>query len=103
MGPAQLSVVVGAAAMVAVHWPVTSASSGIVGATVSVTTMRCGAVTTWPLPSSKLQVTIEMPFVLRARCALVGCVMVRAQLSVVVGAAAMVAVHWPVTSASSGI
>src|SRR6185369_1786703 len=103
MVPAQLSVVVGAAAMVAVHWPVTSASSGIVGAIVAVSTIRCGAVTTWPLPSSKVHVTIEIPLIEGVSESLVVPVMVQAQLSVVVGVAVMVAVHWPVTSASSGI
>jgi cysteine-rich repeat protein len=39
--PEQLSVVVGAPAMVAAHWPVTSARTGMIGATVSSTTIRC--------------------------------------------------------------
>ena len=54
--PAQLSVVVGAAAMVAEHWPVTSANTGVAGAIVSSTTMFCVAVVVLPFPSLNVQV-----------------------------------------------
>ena len=82
-----------AALIVAEHWPVTSgkvAASGT-GAVVSWTTMFCVAVVVLPFPSSNVQVTTEVPCVIRVSESLVVPVTVPAQLSVVVGAAGMVA------------
>ena len=53
--PAQLSVVVGAAGMVAEHSPVTSGNTGVTGAVVSWTMMFCVAVVVLPFPSLNVQ------------------------------------------------
>ena len=54
--PAQLSVVVGAAGMVAEHWPVTSGNTGVAGAIVSWTMMFCVAVVGIAVPVIKCPV-----------------------------------------------
>src|SRR5256885_8412575 len=57
----------------------------------------CSSDLTLPCPSSKLQVTTEMPCVVRVSGSLVVPVIVPPQLSVVVGAVVIVAEHCPVT------
>ena len=89
--------------MVAEHWPVTSANTGVAGAMVSWTMMFCVWVDSLPWPSLKCQVTTDVPCVERVSESLVVPVTVPAQLSVVVGAALMVAEHWPVTSGNTGV
>ena len=86
--PAQLSVVVGAALMVAEHWPVTSGNTGVAGAVVSCTTMFCVWVDTLPLPSSKCQCTTKVPCVECVSGSVVVPVIAPLQLSVAVGGAA---------------
>src|SRR5436309_2064951 len=67
MVPEQLSVAVGAAAMVAVHWPVALGNVATfgTGAIVSVTTMFCVWLELLPWPSLNVQVTTDVPCVLR--------------------------------------
>src|SRR6266700_1074025 len=102
MVPEQLSVAVGGAAMFAEHWPVASGSVArlATGGIVSVTTMFCVWEELLPWPSLKVQVTTDVPWVVRASESVVVPVMVPEQLSVAVGGAAMVAEHWPVASGS---
>src|SRR5207245_4535768 len=100
MVPLQLSVVVGAAVIVAEHSPVTSASVGTTGAIVSLTTIRCVAVLTLPWPSSKLQVTTEVPCVVRVSGLPVVRLVERRVGSVVGGGGGRVAEQYAVTSAS---
>src|SRR6266513_2297565 len=98
MVPEQLCVAVGGAAMVAEHWPVALGSVATfgTGAIVSVTTMFCVWVELLPWPSLNVQVTTDVHCVLRVSESLVVPVMGPEQLSVAVGAVAMVAEHWPV-------
>src|SRR5207249_10832927 len=86
----QLSVAVGAEAIVAEHSPVASASEAAsgTGAVRSATTMCCVCVDSLPLPSLKCQVTTEVPCVVRVSKSLVVPVIVAPQLSVAVGAEA---------------
>ena len=95
MVPKQLSVAVGAEAIVAEHWPVASAKLAALatGAMVSSTTIFWVWVLVLPLPSSKVQVTVEVPWVLLVNESEVVPVMVPEQLSVAVGAEAIVAEH----------
>ncbi len=83
--PAQLSVVVGAVA-VAEHSPVTLVSTGTAGGVSSVMITFWLAVEILPLPSSKLQWIIWVPWVEYVNGSVVVPVTVPAQLSVVVGA-----------------
>src|SRR5216117_2266964 len=97
MLPPQASVAVGAVT-VAEDWPVTSGRLATLatGAVVSVTTMFCVCVAMLPWPALKVQVTTDVPWVLRVSESVVVPVMVPEQLSVAVGGASMVAEHWPV-------
>src|SRR5436190_24002062 len=98
MVPEQLSAAVGAAAMVAEHWPVAlgNVATFATGAIVSVTTMFCVWVELLPWPSLNVQVTTDVPCVLRVSESLPFPALFPSQLSVAVGAAATVAEHWPV-------
>src|SRR5205823_14258705 len=78
---------------------VIGAGKSIVGAVTSATTMCCVCVDSLPLPSLKCQVTSEVPCVVRVSESLVVPVIVPLQLSVAVGAEAIVAEHSPVASA----
>src|SRR5437016_7883346 len=69
----------------------------IAGVTVSVTTMFCVCVELLPWPSLNVQVTTEVPWLLRVSESVVVPVRVPEQLSVAFGADAIVAEHWPVT------
>src|SRR5438128_11866832 len=69
--PLHYSTLVRSVVIVAEHCPVTSASTGATGGSVSCTTIRCVAALTLPCPSSKLQVTTEMPCVVRVSGSLV--------------------------------
>src|SRR5206468_10109055 len=101
MVPLQLSVAVGAEAIVAEHSPVASASEAALGtgAVWSATTMFCVCVDSLPLPSLKCQVTTEVPCVVRVSESLVVPVIVPLQLSVADGGEAIVCAHSPVASA----
>src|SRR5678816_995297 len=102
MVPSQLSVAVGAEAIVAEHWPVASGSVATfgTGAVMSSTTMFCVCVEVFPLPSLNVQVTTDVPCVVRVNESVVVPVIVPAQLSAAVGAEAIVAEHWPVALGS---
>ena len=60
MVPAQLSVVAGAVKVVE-HSAVTADKTGVTGSVISSMITVCGAVTTFPIPSSKVQVMVYVP------------------------------------------
>src|SRR6187402_1040627 len=95
----QLSVTIGAVAMVAEHSPVTAARIPATGAVVSATIIFWVCVLEFPVASVKVQVTVEVPCVERVNESVVVPVINAPQLSVTIGAVAMVAEHSPVTAA----
>src|ERR1051325_10717279 len=98
--PEQLSLAVGGAEMVAEHSPVTSGRLATLGtgAVLSLTTIFWVCEEMLPFPSSNVQVTTEVPCVLRVSESVVVPVMVPEQLSSAVGGAEIVAEHSPVAS-----
>ena len=98
--PAQLSVVDGTESVPS-QSTVTADSVGVTGAVISSTTMFCVCVDVFPLPSSKVQVTVVEPCVELVNESVVVPVIVPPQLSDAVGALpVMVAEHSPVASGS---
>ena len=97
----QLSVAVGADEIVAKHCPVTAGKevTFATGAIVSVTTISWVCMLEFPTASLKVQVTVDVPCIVLVNASEVVPVIIPLQLSVAVGAEAMVAEHCPVTAA----